>query len=194
MKQIGILIFDDVEVLDFCGPYEVFNVAGEVTDPPPFKVFTIGLSEAPILTRGKMQVLPHFTLDNCPHLDYLLVPGGVGTRRLLENEPLLDWVQERAKEVSRLLSVCTGALILGRAGLLRGQPATTHHTTFDLLSKLSPTTEVIKDKRFVTSGRITTSGGVSAGIDMAFQIVREVAGEMTLKKVQAEMEWLWNQG
>jgi len=129
-RQLGILLFDQVEVLDFCGPFEVFSVTRLVEGshqeaPSPFQVSLISQSGAPVLTTGGMQVLADFSFENCPELDILLVPGGWGTRQEMFNETLLDFVRTRAPRVEILASVCTGALILASAGLLDGLPATT---------------------------------------------------------------------
>jgi transcriptional regulator GlxA family with amidase domain len=124
-KRIGILIFHDVEVLDFCGPFEVFSVtrlneSRRRVEPSPFEVLLIAESIEPIITAGGMSVTPHRSLRNCPPLDVLLIPGGWGTRREMSNSRLLDWIKRRARQVELLTSVCTGSLVLGAAGLLDG--------------------------------------------------------------------------
>src|SRR3954453_2607542 len=141
-RSVAILVFDDVEVLDFAGPYEVFNVAGELGEGTPFSVFSVGLSGAPAVGRGGFTVQPTYSLDDAPPADLLVAPGGAGTRPLLRGERLLPCVGEGAGEVELLLSVCTGALLLGAAGLLEHRSATTHHDAFDELAALSPTTAV----------------------------------------------------
>src|SRR5947208_672882 len=119
-KRVGILIFPDVEVLDFCGPFEVFSVTRlnenrRREEPSPFEVLLIAQTTDPVLTTGGMRVLPHKTLRSCPPLDILLVPGGWGTRSEMNNQRLVTWIEKRAKQVELLTSVCTGALILGSA-------------------------------------------------------------------------------
>ena len=130
-KRVGILIFPDVEVLDFCGPYEVFSVTRlneerRREEPSPFEVFLIAERPEPVTVSGGMRVLPDVTITDRPPLDILVVPGGWGTRREIDNAPLINWIAGQGKEVETLTSVCTGALLLGRAGLLDGRRATTH--------------------------------------------------------------------
>src|SRR6516162_9336826 len=119
-RNLAILIFDDVEVLDFCGPFEVFSVANAFTDPPAFHVFSVAEKAGPVLTRGGLSVNPHRRLADCPLPDVLLVPGGQGTRREMHNPTLIDWIKAHAPEAELVLSVCTGALLLAKAGLLDG--------------------------------------------------------------------------
>ena len=191
-RTVAILAFDDMEVLDYAGPYEVFNVAGELGDDSPFSVFSVGLTAAPAVGRGGFSVLPTYSLDDAPPADVLVIPGGAGTRPLLQDERLLGWLRERAAEVELLLSVCTGALLLGAAGLLERRSATTHHDAFDELAALSPTTHVVRGQRFVRSDeRLVTSAGVSAGVDASLYVVQELTGVETKDRTISEMEWMW---
>lgn len=191
-RTVAILAFDDMEVLDFAGPYEVFNVAGELGEGSPFSVFSVGVTGEAVVGRGGFTVLPTYALADAPIPDLVVVPGGFGSRALAKDDRVLDWVRERAAEVELLLSVCTGALVLGAAGLLAGRPATTHHDTYDDLAALSPTTNVIRGQRFVrSSDNILTSAGVSAGIDLSLHVVQLLAGQETRDRTVAEMEWMW---
>jgi len=191
-RTVAILAFDDMEVLDFAGPYEVFNVAGELGEGAPFSVFSVGLTGAPAVGRGGFTVLPAYSLDDAPPPDLLVVPGGAGTRPLVRDERLLAWLRERAAEVELMLSVCTGALVLGAAGLLDGRPATTHHDAYDELAAVSPTTTVVRGQRFVRSSEtILTSAGVSAGVDLALHVVQLLTGQETRDRTVTEMEWMW---
>lgn len=191
-RTVAILAFDDMEVLDFAGPYEVFNVAGELGEGNPFRVFSVGITGAPAVGRGGFTVLPAYSLDDAPPPDILVVPGGAGTRPLLADERLIGWIKERAAEVELLLSVCTGALLLGKAGLLHRRAATTHHDAFDELAAISPTTKVVRGQRFVRAAEtIFTSAGVSAGVDLSLHAVRLLTGDETRDRAVAEMEWMW---
>lgn len=191
-RTVAILAFDDMEVLDYAGPYEVFNVAGELGSDRPFEVFSVGLTGGTATGRGGFAVRPSYALDDAPHADVLVVPGGAGTRPLLGDERLLAWLRERAGQVDLLVSVCTGALLLGAAGLLEGRPATTHHGAFDELAALSPTTTVLRGERYVRStDTILTSGGISAGIDCSLHAVELLADQNTRDLTVAEMEWGW---
>jgi len=189
-RLVGILAFDEVEVLDFAGPYEVFNVAAHTASPSPFTVFSLGIGEKPILARGQLSMTPRYSIETCPQPDILVVPGGFGTRALLKHDKLIGWIAAQAERVELLLSVCTGALLLAKAGLLDGLPATTHHTAFDHLAHLSPTTKIRTDERLVqSSARIFTSGGISAGIDLALHVVTRLCGEDLAASVREEMEY-----
>ena len=189
-RNVAILVFDDIEVLDFAGPHEVFTVAGDMIRPSPFYVYEVGLTGRPILARGRFQVAPRYSIENCPDPDILVVPGGMGTRPLLKDPRLLAWIATQAERSELLLSVCTGALLLAAAGLLAGLRATTHHGAFEHLALLSPTTTIVEDERFVaTTDRILTSGGISAGIDLSLAVVERILGPKAKATVVEEMEY-----
>jgi transcriptional regulator GlxA family with amidase domain len=189
-RTVGVIAFDDMEVLDYAGPYEVFNVAGELSDGG-FSVVSIGLTDRPI-GRGGFTVVADVTLEDAPDVDVLVLPGGAGTRSLLEDARLAQWLRERAAMSEHVLSVCTGALLLGAAGLLDGLPATTHHGAYDELVALSPTTVLETGGRWVASAeRMWTTAGVSAGIDASLDLVALLAGDELRARVVDEMEWNW---
>jgi transcriptional regulator GlxA family with amidase domain len=193
IRNVAILVFDDIEVLDFAGPFEVFSVAGsEMPAKPysPFFTYTFALTDAPIHARGGLQVQPKFSLLNLPQPDVLIIPGGAGSRRLLKNDWLLSWLRETVPKCEIVASVCTGALVLAAAGLAKGKKITTHHGAFDRLNELEPTCVVERDKRFVQDGNYWFSGGISAGIDMSLAIVAHLLGDN--KAVVDEMEWMWH--
>ena len=194
---VAILVFDEVEVLDFTGPYEVFNVTAELQEqetggPPPFVVYTVAESLTPIKTRGQLRVQPNYSLETLPRQpDILIVPGGNGTRALLGKLNIITWIQEQSQRVRILASVCTGSLLLAKAGLLTGLSVTTHHTAIDSLRTLvSPYTQIVA-QRYIDQGKIITSGGISAGIDMSLYIVRKLLGEEVLRSTTQEMEYVW---
>lgn len=193
-KQTGILVFKDIEVLDFCGPFEVFaaarlNEQKRREEPSPFNVFLAAETKSPIMTAGGMKVLPEYAFDDCPPLDILVVPGGWGTRAEMHNERLLGWIAERAKQVETLASVCTGALLLGKAGLLDGRRATTHWRSLEWMEELFPNTRVERHRHFVEDGTLFTSAGISAGIDMALKIVARHCGEAIARATAKQMEY-----
>lgn len=191
-RTVAILAFDDMEVLDYAGPYEVFNVAGELGDGRPFEVFSVSTDGEPVRGRGGFTVIPTYSLADAPIPDLVVVPGGAGSRALMDDERVLSWLRERAAEVELLLSVCTGALVLGAAGLLEQRAATTHHDCFDELAAISPTTTVVRGQRFVrSSDNVLTSAGVSAGIDLSLHVVQLLAGQETRDRTVTEMEWMW---
>jgi transcriptional regulator GlxA family with amidase domain len=191
-RNVQVLIFDDVEVLDFAGPFEVFGVTGLRSGPAPFRVETVGLSKAPIHARNGLEVRPSTSIDEATHCDVLIVPGGFGTRREMHNATLLDWIRRQAERAEVILSVCTGALLLGRAGLLDGIDATTHHVAFDELTQVSPSTHVLRGTRFVDNGRIVTSAGISAGIDASLYVVAKLLGHAVAAETAEYMEYDWN--
>ena len=189
--RVGILIFEDVEVLDFCGPFEVFSVTrrqrGEAKSP--FEVFLVAETADVVHTRGGMQVVPHVTIQDCPPLDILLVPGGRGTRPLLHNKTILNWIREQATAVETLTSVCTGSLVLAQAGLLDGLTATTHWESLDMMAERFPQVTVNRDQHWVEQGHVLTSAGISAGIDMALQVVARYEGEAVARETALQMEY-----
>ncbi|MBN2499974.1 MAG: DJ-1/PfpI family protein [Anaerolineales bacterium] len=188
-RKVAVLLFDDVEVLDFAGPFEVFSVTAEINPGELFQVYTVAEAEAPILTRNGLSVNPDYRLTNCPPPNILIVPGGQGTRQAMKNPVILDWVKRTAKDAELVLSVCTGSLILGAAGLLDGLRVTTHHQVFDLLREVSPESQVMEDERFIDNGRVITSGGISAGIDMSLYVIGRLLGEAHRQKTAAYMEY-----
>lgn len=191
---VGIVVFPDVEVLDFCGPFEVFSVprldeARRRETTSPFEVRLVAETRDVVVASGGLNVTPDCTLAECPPLDVLVVPGGFGTRALLDHRPLLDWIAARGAEVPTLTSVCTGALLLGRAGLLDGRRATTHWRALDLLRAIAPRATVESDLHVVEDGRVVTSAGISAGIDMALRIVARFHGEPIARATARHMEY-----
>ncbi len=176
-RNVAILIFDDVEVLDFCGPFEVFSVAAALHEPAAFKVYIVAERPVPVHARYGLVVQPHRAMADCPRPDLLLVPGGMGTRREMQNAPLVDWIRETAGRAELVLSVCTGALLLAKAGLVDGLDVTTHHAAFDLLRETAPHSTLREDKRYIDNGRVIVSAGVSAGIDMSLYVVGRLLGE-----------------
>src|SRR5215470_17274147 len=188
-RSLAILIFDEVEVLDFCGPFEVFSVANRFTDSPAFHVFTVAERPGPVLTRGGLSVNPHHRLADCPRPDLLLIPGGQGTRKEMHNPVLIDWIRRVAESAELLLSVCTGALLLAKAGLLDGLEATTHHGAIDLLRQTAPKSTVHAERRFVDNGRVICSAGIAAGIDMSLHVVSRLLGSEVAEKTARQMEY-----
>jgi transcriptional regulator GlxA family with amidase domain len=189
MRDVAILIFDDAEVLDFCGPFEVFSTTGELAGHGLLRVFTVALSEEAVGARNGLRVLPDRTLAESPRPDIVLVPGGQGTRAAMDDERIIAWLQSCAGSAELLLSVCSGALLLARAGLLNGLTATTHHEVLDELQSLAPAARVVADRRFVDNGRIILSAGIAAGIDMCLYVVTRLFGEAAARRTAAYMEY-----
>lgn len=187
----AILVFDHVEILDFTGPFEVFGVADGLSENKLFKVFTVAEIPGTIRTTHGLKIVPEHTFESCPAPDILVVPGGFGTRALLNKPSVLEWVRTRAKHAGIVASVCTGSLVLAKAGLLDGQAATTHYLSHDLLRELAPNTTVEEDKRFIDNGHIATSAGISAGIDLSLHLVARLHGVAVADATAHHMEYHW---
>jgi transcriptional regulator GlxA family with amidase domain len=170
-RDVAILIFDGVELLDFTGPAEVFAVAGE---GKLFRVFTVAEKADPIRTMGGVIVKPEFTIKDAPKADIIVVPGG-GMRNV--GKAGRDWIRRAGKDADVTMSVCMGAFLLADAGLLDDVEATTHHWGIENLRKAAPRCKVVKDRRFVDSGKIVTTAGVTAGIDGALHLVERFHGK-----------------
>lgn len=188
-KKLGIFIFDDVEVLDFCGPLEVFGSANKEMDDAPLEIFTFSEFVENIEASSPLTILPDYELDRVPAMDYMIIPGGIGTRSLLENDYLIDWLTDEGPKTELLMSVCTGSLPLAKAGLLDGKKATTHHEAIDQLKELGPEVVVKDDQRIVDNGDIICSAGISSGIDMSLHVVQRLFGEKIAKRTRQRMEY-----
>ncbi|MGJ4786825.1 DJ-1/PfpI family protein [Leptospira koniambonensis] len=179
--NIGLLIFPDLTPLDFVGPYEVFS---RMKDS---KVYVIAETKEPIPSERGLFILPDKSLDENIDLDLILIPGGLGVNRLMENEKILNWLKEKSKSSKYVSSVCTGSLVLAAAGLLNGYKATTHWLSLDVL-KLFPEIDVKEDRVIIDRDRIT-GGGVTAGIDFALQVVAEIQGQKAAEEIQLMIEY-----
>jgi transcriptional regulator GlxA family with amidase domain len=193
-KRVGILIYPQVEVLDFCGPYEVFSVtrldeARRQEESSPFEVFLVGESREPVAATGGMRVLPDHDFATCPPLHVLVVPGGWGSRTQIYNERLVGWIRQRAVAVEILASVCTGSFLLGQAGLLAGRRATTHWKSLDRMRATFPDVIVEDHLHVVEDGAIVTSAGIAAGIDLALRVVARLCGVMVAQATARHMEY-----
>ena len=188
-RIIAILVFPDVEILDFAGPFEVFGAADEAAGGGVFRVLTVAESPGPLTTRNGLRVMPDHTLADCPATDVLVIPGGFGTRRIEACAEVLEWIRERARVAEITMSVCTGSIVLARAGLLEGLRATTHHTAFDRLRAAGPGVLVEETARFTDNGRILTAAGIAAGIDCALHVVRRLRGPEAADATSRYMEY-----
>ena len=196
-QRVGILVFPDVEVLDFCGPFEVFSVArlneqNRAEELSPFEVVLVASNRDIIRTTGGMRVQPDHDLASCPRLDILVVPGGRGTRREVDNERLVNWIRSQAVNLELLTSVCTGSFLLGQAGLIDNRRATTHWSSLERLRTTFPAVRVEDHLHVVEDGNIITSAGISAGIDMALRIVARIHGEEVARATARYMEYSYS--
>ena len=196
--RIGIYVFDEVEVLDFAGPFEVFSrtrtVAGAASrrtdDSAPFETFTVASTRDPVTAIGGLTVVPRYSWADAPPIDIVVVPGGFGTRALLNDEPTLSWIRATSARARHVTSVCTGALLLAKIGLLQDKRATTHWAGLDLLATIDPTIRIQRERRVVHDG-IFTSAGVSAGIDMSFAVVEQICGREVAIETAHYIEYPW---
>lgn len=199
-RNVGILIYDDVEVLDFAGPYEVFTTASRMAlraapdAPPPFRVFTVAVSAAPVRARAGLVLAPEHTLASHPEIDVLVVPGGVVTREL-DRAEVAAWIYATAGRSELTVSICTGSFLLARAGLLDGLEATTHWEDVDDMRTRFPKVTVFARAglRWVDAGRFVTSAGISAGIDVSLHVVERLAGRVLAERTARQMDFDWTE-
>jgi transcriptional regulator GlxA family with amidase domain len=184
VPTVGILVFEGAEELDWAGPWEVFSQAAVGGS---LRAVTVGTS-SPVRSAKGLVTLPDHSLDDAPHLDLLLVPGGLATRALRDDEQLVGWIRERSSRARWTASVCTGAMLLEAAGVLDGRKATTHWMALDELGTRSDV-EVVRGARYVIDDPVATSAGVSAGIDLALRLVEELVDEETARTTALFMEY-----
>ena len=196
--NVGIFVFNDVEVLDFAGPYEVFTTAArmhariDAKAPPLFSAFTIGRTAAPLRARAGLSVFPDHDFARHPPIDLLIIPGGVVTAELAKPQ-VTQWIATASARSKLTASVCTGAFLLAKAGLLDGKLATTHWEDIDDLKSMFPAVKVQTDQRWVDEGKITTSAGISAGIDMSLHLVERMAGRALATRTARQLDFDWRE-
>jgi len=196
--KIGLFVFDEIEVLDFAGPYEVFTTASRVfkrnnpSSPEPFAVFTVGKTSARVRARAGLNVYPDYNFENHPDIDLLLIPGGVVTTEL-ETPDVIRWIAKIAERSSLTASICTGAFLLAKAGLLDGKSATTHWEDIDDLRAMFPSVQVHERRRWIDEGSVVTSAGISAGIDMSLHLVERFSSKELAERTARQLEFDWTQ-
>ena len=187
MKNIGILIFNRAEELDFIGPLEIFGMTAKLR-PNSLQPFTVQQEGKEVEAVNGLRVIPDYSFQDCPKLDIILIPGGIGSRNEMKNSQTLNFVKRAAESCDLLLSVCTGALILAAAGILYDKRATTH---LEALNELKAFPKVTVDhQRYIRDGKVITSAGVSAGIDMALYVIKELYGSTLCTDVARRMEYV----
>ncbi|MEM7413015.1 MAG: DJ-1/PfpI family protein [Myxococcota bacterium] len=184
---LGMLLFDDVEELDFVGPWEVFASLAQARDD--LEVFTVAERGDTVRCAKGLRVLPDRTLDQVTQLDVVLVPGGQGTRREVERPELVEWLRKIGPGTTWTTSVCTGSLLLCEAGLTQGRRVTTHWNFVETLRARYPDVEVLADVRYVRDGSLVTAAGVSAGIDMALWLAGQLYGVDVARTVRRYIEY-----
>lgn len=196
--NVGIFVFDDVEVLDFAGPYEVFTTAArmhartDATAPPLFNVFTVGRTASPLRARAGLSVFPDHDFAHHPPIDLLIIPGGVVTAELARPE-VSQWITTASARSKLTASVCTGAFLLAKAGLLDGKKATTHWEDIDDFKSMFPSVQVQTNVRWVDEGETITSAGISAGIDMSLHLVERMALRALAARTARQLDFDWTE-
>ncbi len=188
-KVLALLIFDDVEVMDFAGPFEVFSVANELNNHELFDIKITSINSTPVRAKNGLSVNPDCSINEISKADIAIIPGGDGTRPLLKHKEVINWIKKISSNAEVVASVCSGALLLAQAGLLNGLKATTHHQVLETLRDMSENIQVVDNIRFIDNGKIITSAGISAGIDMSFYIVERFYGQSTAEAAARYMEY-----
>lgn len=196
--SVGIYLYPEAEVLDFAGPYEVFTTASRVfrrerpDEPEPFRAFTVARSAGAVKARAGLVVLPDFAFDTHPPIDVLVVAGGVVREQLVSDE-VCAWIARTAASAAITSSVCTGAFLLARVGVLDGLTATTHWEDVGEMQTMFPLVEVVEGRRWIDEGAVVTSAGISAGIDMSLHLVARLAGRELALRTARQMDFDWRQ-
>ncbi len=197
-RTVGIFVFENIEVLDFAGPFEVFTTASRVfgrTNPDaaePFKVCTVAQNPGTVRARAGLVIQPDFVFKSHPSLDVLIVPGGVVTNEL-EKPEVIAWISKNSKNATLVASVCTGAFLLAKAGVLQAQSCTTHWEDVDDLKTMFPKLTVKTGVRWVDEGEVVSSAGISAGIDMSLHLVEKLVGRELALKTARQMDFDWTE-
>jgi transcriptional regulator GlxA family with amidase domain len=189
-KTVGVLLFEGFELLDVFGPLEAWGMHAEITGA--YTIVTAAEKAGAIKSAQEPRAIADYSLADCPRIDIMLVPGGIGTRREVKNAPLLDWLGQRAGQAEIVSSVCTGAALLARARLLDGRRATSNKLSFKWVTEQAPAVEWIRQARWVEDGKFATSSGVSAGIDMTLALIAKLAGVGCAEQVAIRMEYEWH--
>lgn len=196
--KIAIFIFDDVEVLDFAGPYEVFTTAARLHQrrqpqhPALFEVFTVGATRKPVRARAGLKIDPDYSIADHPQADCLIIPGGVVTAEL-DKPKVLNWIKEQAGRCKLTASVCTGAFLLAKTGLLDGLDVTTHWEDIDDLTAMFPALRVRDKVRWIDQGSTVTSAGISAGIDMSLHLVERLHSRELASRTARQLDFDWTE-
>lgn len=188
-KRIGVFVFPGAEELDWAGPWEVFAAWAQTWPDDGIEVFTLARTAEPVTCAKGLRMIPDRTWDTAGPMDMLIYPGGIGTRAHEEDETVLSWLRDLAAGGTVVASVCTGSLVLARAGLLDGKPATTHWAFIERLATLGQDIEVRPDDRFVDNGAILTAAGVSAGIDLALHLVARMCSPERARDVRRYIQY-----
>ena len=190
--NIGIYIYDEAEVLDFSGPFEVFSTASRISGQSDlFTVFLIGETGHTVNARGGYLVNPTYSINDHPQIDTLVMVGGVYENEI-SKEHVLRWIKEQSEDARYVASVCTGVFLLAESGVISGQKVTTHWEDIPRLREEHPNLEVVEGQRWTDDGKIITSGGISAGIDMSLHLVSKFSHMALAERTAKQMEFSWS--
>lgn len=189
LRTFGVVLFKGFELLDVFGPLEAW---GMLAVTGQCKVTTVAERSGAVTSAQGPKAIADFGFADCPHLDLILIPGGIGTREEISNQPLLDWLKARAEKAEVVTTVCTGTAILARTGLLDGRRATTNKRAFKWVAEQGAKVNWVREARWVEDGKFATSSGVSAGIDMALAVMARLYGAETAEKIAIAMEYEWH--
>ena len=181
---VAFAISDGAVVIDFCGPWEVFQDASPMDGKSGFHLYTVAEKDAPVETSGGMKILPNYTFENAPQPKVIVIPAQNG-----DNEAMYRWIRESSKATDVTMSVCTGAFVLAKTGLLSGKSATTHHYAYTDLAMQYPDIHVKRGYRFVEEGKIATAGGLTSGMDLALRVVERYYGRDQAMRTALNMEY-----
>ena len=188
-RNVGIMLFEKAELLDFAGPYEAFSSARYEDGTKCFNTFSVGQAKGAITSNNGLPCGVEYDFDDAPAIDVLVVPGGQGTRTEIDNPVAIDWIKSVAAKAELMTSVCTGSFLVARAGLLDGKRATTHWGSIERMREAFPNTEVLEQVRFVDDGFVVSSAGVSAGIDMSLHVIERLCGRAAAASSARLMEY-----
>jgi transcriptional regulator GlxA family with amidase domain len=186
-RTLGIVLYKNFELLDVCGPAEMFGNVGRA-----LRVVLVAEEAGPVRSTQGVKLVADYGFKDCPPLDLIMVPGGSGTLNQLRNNVLLDWLKERSSHAELVTSVCSGAAVLAKAGLLDGRQATTNKQYYTVCTSPGPKVKWVKAARWVDDGTVITSSGVSAGMDMALHVIERLYGKETAQKIADGTEYIWN--
>jgi transcriptional regulator GlxA family with amidase domain len=189
-KTVGVLLFEGFELLDVFGPLEAWGI--HAGSSGAWTIVAAAAEAGAVKSAQGPRAIADYALGDCPPIDVILVPGGIGTRREVNNAATLDWLRRRAAEAEIVSSVCTGAALLARAGLLDGRRATSNKLSFKWVTEQGPAVKWIRQARWVEHGKFATSSGVSAGIDMTLALIARLAGAETAERIAIRMEYEWH--
>ncbi len=188
-QRVGILVFDEVEVLDFCGPYEVFSIANELRNQELFDIKLISTENIHLKGRNQFKFQADYTIKNNPPIDILIIPGGPGARVQEKNPRLILWLEKQFVNLKHFLTVCTGARIAAHTNFIKGIFVTTHWNSLRDLEEANPDINIVENVRYTDNGKILTSAGVSSGIDMCLYFLEKNFDQKLSKELAKYIEW-----